>query len=345
MIETKQFELSDFKPLEKNTAAFHDNSIELHSYLRDTLSRLVKNKAAVIGLVFIIIIIIMAITGPYLNDYSYDRQIVGNENMAPRIPGLEKLGIFDGKETLHTSTGQREINKYQEVENGENTYYWFGSDTLGRDIFTRTWEGARISLFIAFVAVAVDLLFGVGYGFISGYFGGKVDIVMQRIVEIINGIPNLVIVTLLIIVLKPGLMSVTLTVMITGWIGMSRMARAQMLKVKEQEYILAVRTLGANHFYIIFKEIFPNVFPQLLIMSMFSVPNAIFTEAFLAFIGIGVPVPLASLGSLISDAFKSLTAHPYMIVFPVTVLAILMLSFNVLADGLRDALDPKMKDI
>jgi oligopeptide transport system permease protein len=145
-------------------------------------------------------------------------------------------------------------------------------------------------------------------------------------------------------VLRPGIMSVTLTIMLTGWIGMSRMARAQMLKLKNREYVLAARTLGAGSLRVIFQEILPNSFGQLLVMSMFSIPNAIFTEAFLAFIGIGIPVPLASLGSLISDSFRSLTSHPYMIIPPVLVLAVLMLSFNLLADGLRDALDPSMKD-
>jgi oligopeptide transport system permease protein len=294
------------------------------------------------GFYCIALIVIMAIIGPFLNGFRYDQQITGNESLAPRIPGLEKLGIFDGREKLHTSTGVREINGYAQVE-GEY-YYWFGSDTLGRDIFTRTWEGTRISLFIALVAVLVDVGIGILYGFSSAYFGGKVDMVMQRIIEILNGIPTLVIVTLLIMVLRPGILSVTLTIMLTGWIGMSRMARAQMLKLKNREYVLAARTLGAGSLRVIFQEILPNSFGQFLVMSMFSIPNAIFTEAFLAFIGIGIPVPLASLGSLISDSFRSLTSHPYMILPPVIVLAVLMLSFNLLADGLRDALDPGIKD-
>ena len=150
---------------------------------------------------------------------------------------------------------------------------------------------------------------------------------------------------LLSLVFKPCLITITLALDNIGWIGMSRIARAQVLKLKEQEFILASKTLGARGFYIIFKEILPNIFGQLIIMSMFSIPNAIFTEAFLAFIGLGVPAPLASLGSLISDAFKSFTTHPYMIIFPIIVLGIIMLGFNMLADGLRDAFDPKMKEM
>ncbi|GHU71154.1 peptide ABC transporter permease [Clostridia bacterium] len=313
-------------------------------FWRDVLSRFTRNKGAVVGLICILLITAMALIGPGLNHYRYDQQITGHESMAPRVPGLENLGVFDGFETLRTSTGGKEINKYLDASDGADTYYWFGSDVLGRDIFTRVWAGTRVSLYIALVAVAVDMLFGMGYGLISGYFGGKVDMVMQRFVEILNGIPNLIIVTLLIIALKPGLVSITLALMITGWIGMSRIARAQILKLKEQEFVLAAKTLGAKDFSLIFKEILPNIFGQLLIMSMFSIPNAIFTEAFFAFIGIGIPVPGASLGTLISDAFKSLTTHPYMIIFPVVVLGLLMLSFNLLADGLRDALDPRMKE-
>jgi oligopeptide transport system permease protein len=223
-------------------------------------------------------------------------------------------------------------------------YYWFGSDTLGRDIWTRTWMGTRVSLYIAIVAVLIDMLLGLSYGLISGYFGGKVDSVMQRTAEIINSIPTLVIVTLLMLILKPGLTTITIALMITGWIGMSRIARAQMLKLKEQEFVLASHTLGASSFRVIFSEILPNIIGQLITNTMFSIPSAIFTEAFLSFVGLGIPEPMCSLGSLISYAFQSFTTHPFQIVPPVIVLALLMLCFNMLADGLRDAFDPKMKE-
>ena len=205
--------------------------------------------------------------------------------------------------------------------------------------------GTRISLYIALIAVIIDVLFGLSYGLVSGYFGGTIDNVMQRLAEILNGIPSLVIVTLLIIVLKPGLATITFSLMITGWIGMNRIARAQVLKLKEQEFVLASKTLGAKDFFIIFRETLPNILGSIITNTMFSIPNAIFTEAFLAFIGLGVPAPMASLGSLISEAFKNFTSHPYMLVAPVVVLAILMLSFNMLADGIRDAFDPKMKEM
>jgi oligopeptide transport system permease protein len=172
-----------------------------------------------------------------------------------------------------------------------------------------------------------------------------VDNIMQRIQEIINSIPTLVVLTLLLLVMKPSLYTIIVALMITGWIGMARITRAQVLRIKEQEFILASKTLGASDFFILFKSILPNIFGQLITMSMFSIPNAIFYEAFLAFVGLGIPAPLASLGTLINDGFKTILITPYMVIIPVVVLAVLMLSFNLMADGLRDALDPTMKEM
>ena len=244
---------------------------------------------------------------------------------------------------MTTTTGTKEVNNY--VEKGlTDTYYWFGSDTLGRDIWTRVWSGARVSLIIAVVATVIDMIIGMSYGLISGYFGGVVDNVMQRFAEICNSIPRLVIVTLLLLVMKPGLWTIIFALMLTEWVGMSRIARAEMLKLKEQEFVLASRTLGAGSFFIIFKEILPNIIGPIITQVMLSIPTAIFTEAFLSFVGLGIPVPECSLGSLISDAFNSFTTHPYQIIPPIAVMALLMLSFNIVADGLREALDPKMKE-
>lgn len=337
----------DFLPAENRNLGM-DQAYPAQPYWKDVLTAFYKNKGAVVGLFAILIIVGLAVLGPHMNGYTYDGQIITHQNLAPRISVLERWGVFDGSERMVTSTGVTVVNKYVDPNKTtglEDTYYWFGTDVLGRDIFTRTFMGTRISLYIALVAVIVDLCFGMSYGLVSGYFGGMVDNGMQRFAEILNGIPTLVIVTLLMLVLKPGLSTITLALAITGWIGMNRIARAQVLKLKEQEFVLASKTLGAGDFYVIFKEILPNIFGQLIIMSMFSIPNAIFTEAFLAFIGLGVPAPLASLGSLISDSFKSFTTHPYMIISPVFVLAVIMLSFNMLADGLRDAFDPKMKEL
>lgn len=333
----------DFDRVEQDFSRHLDTNVKGQSFWQDAFIRFRKNKGAMFSIVCIVLIIILAIVGPMISGYTYNEQDISNQNMAPRVQGIENLGILDGSEEMSTSTGTKEINKYEE-DGKEDTYYWFGSDSLGRDIWTRTWTGTRISLFIALVAVIIDMGIGLSYGLISGYFGGKVDMVMQRILEIINSIPTLVVVTLLMIVLEPGLPSIILALIITGWIGMSRIARAEMLKLKEEEFVLASRTLGAKSFRIIFKEVFPNIFGQLITQTMFSIPHAIFTEAFLAFIGLGVPQPMASLGTMISDGYKSFTTHPYMIISPLIVMALLMLCFTMLADGLRDAFDPKMKE-
>lgn len=338
-----QFQKDDFE-FQHMDEELIDTNFASQSFWKDAYMRFKKNKGAVISFFCILLIILLAIIGPHMNSYTYATQDIKNQNLAPRVQGLEKLGILDGSETVKSSGVVKKINKY--ISNKKtDVYYWFGSDSLGRDIWTRTWTGTRISLYIAVVAVLVDMLFGLSYGLISGYFGGKVDMVMQRIVEIVNSIPTLVVVTLMMLVLSPGLTSITVALIVTGWIGMSRIARAEMLKLKEREFVLASRTLGAGSFRIIFSEIFPNIFGPVITQTMFSIPHAIFTEAFLAFIGLGVPSPLASLGTMISDGYKNFTTHPYQIVFPLVVMSLLMLSFTLLADGLREALDPKMKEM
>lgn len=339
-----EFRPDDFEFQHHGDFDHTDTNFASQSYWKDALVRFRKNKGAVFSLFCIIFLIFMALAGPEMNDYTFSEQNVVNQNMAPRIPILENLGFLDGSETLRTSTGSKVVNKYQ-GSGQEDTYYWFGSDVLGRDIWTRTWTGTRISLYVAVLAVVIDLVVGLTYGLTSGYFGGKVDIVMQRIAEILNSIPYLVTVTLLLLIMKPGLTSITVALMLSGWLGMSRIARAEVLKLKEQEYVLASKTLGAKSFRIITKEVLPNIFGSLITQTMFSIPHAIFMEAFLSFIGLGIPEPMASLGSLISDGYKNFTTHPYMIVSPLLVMCLLMLCFNMLADGLRDSLDPKMKNM
>lgn len=321
-----------------------DTNFFSQNYWREVRHRFFGNSGAVISLALVIIIFALAAFGPLMTNYTYSEQNLAQKNFAPRIPGLESLGVFDGEENLKTTTGTKIVNGYEEKELTD-VFYWFGSDKLGRDIWTRVWEGTRISLGIALCAAIIDMIIGMSYGLISGYFGGKVDAIMSRIAEIINGIPRLVIVTLLMLVLPRGFVTIVFALMITEWIGMSRIARAEMLKLKEQEFVLASRTLGAKHYFIIFREVLPNIIGQIITQLMFSIPTAIFTEAFLSFVGLGIPVPMCSLGSLISDAFNSFTTHPYQIVPPILVLAFLMLCFNMLADGLREAFDPKLKEM
>ena len=338
------FQEDDFLLKNDTVGVNIDSNFASQSYWKDVYKRFISNKGALIALVLIVIITFFAIVGPGMNQYSYSEQNLAEKNFAPRVPGLEKMGIFDGNEKMTTSSGFKIVNGY-EKKGADDTYYWFGSDTLGRDIWTRVWQGTRISLGIALVSAVINMTLGMCYGLISGYFGGITDSIMQRFAEINNGIPRLVICTLLLMVLKPGFSTIVLTLVITEWIGMSRIARAEMLKLKEQEFVLASRTLGAGSFRIIFGAVLPNIIGQIITQLMFSIPTAIFTEAFLSFVGLGIPVPQCSLGSLISDAFNSFTTHPYQIIPPIVVLATLMLSFNMLADGLREAFDPKMKDM
>lgn len=320
------------------------------SFVHDAMKRFFAMKSSVVGLVLIAIIVLFAIFAPMkaFTSHRYDVGYIEQQSLPPRVPGLEKIGIFDGKRKdsfPYDEVKVKDDDPEREDKLAHDKYFYFGTDTLGRDLWTRTWKGARVSLYMALVAVVVDMVIGLSYGIISGYFGGKTDLIMQRIIEILNSIPNMIIVTLLVFVLSPGILSITLAIVIKGWIGMSRMARAQVLRLKEQEFILASRTLGSGDFKIIMKEILPNIFGQVIIISMFSIPDAIFTESFLAFIGLGLRAPLASLGVLISEGYKSFLVNPYMVLIPTTILAILMLSFTVVADGLRDAFDPKMKEV
>lgn len=327
-----EFEPNDFEFAHSKDEKLTDTSYKATSYLKDVWTNFKKNKGAIVGTVIIIVIIVMAIVGPNMNTFTYKKINPGLECMAPKIPFLSKLGIFTGK--------VNGVDVY--AEKATEKIFWFGSDTQGRDIWTRVWSGCRVSLIIAFSAVVIDIVIGMVYGLVSGFFGGRVDNYMQRFAEILNGIPTLVLVTLLGMVLPQGIFSIVFALMITGWISMERIARAQVLKVKEQEYVLAARTLGASKISLIFKEILPNIFGQVIVTSMFSIPNAIFLEAYLSFLGLGVPAPMASLGSLVSDGYKSMTTYPYILSIPVVVMAALMLSFNLFADGLRDAFDPKM---
>ncbi|MGN7410346.1 MULTISPECIES: oligopeptide ABC transporter permease [unclassified Sporosarcina] len=308
------------------------------SFWQDAWLRLRKNKAAIISMVVLVLVVIMALIGPHLNGHDGTTQNLRHANLPPKMQGIENLGIMDGVGNL---SGEK-VDLYAMKKVDE--YYWFGTDGLGRDLFTRLWEGTQISLLIAFVAAMIDLVIGVIYGGISGYFGGRTDDVMQRIVEILIGIPTLIVVILMLMIMEPGLMAIIIAISITGWIGMSRIVRAQILKFKNQEFVLAARTLGSNDSKIISKHLLPNVLGIIVINTMFTIPSAIFFEAFLSFIGLGLQPPSASLGTLINDGFKVMEFQPYVLLFPSLVISILMIAFNLIGDGLRDALDPKMKD-
>ena len=308
------------------------------SFWQDAWLRIRKNKAAIVSMFILAIIIIMAFVGPMISPHESDTQTITHANLPPKVPGIEKLGIMDGVGTL----AGKEVDLYEMKK--VDTYYWFGTDGLGRDMFSRVWEGTQISLLIAFVAALIDMVIGVVYGGISGYYGGRVADVLQRIVEILYGIPTLVIVILMLSFMDPGITAIIIAITITGWIGMSRIVRGQVLKFKNQEFVLASRTLGASNGRIISKHILPNILGIIIINTMFTIPTAIFFEAFLSFIGLGLQPPNASLGTLINDGYKLVQFQPHILLFPSIIISLLMIAFNLLGDGLRDALDPKMKD-
>ncbi|MFC4681256.1 oligopeptide ABC transporter permease [Exiguobacterium aestuarii] len=340
MIENKknyeQFDQDMFTPVEMNEQLGERIAGKSLNFWQDAWMRLKKNKAAIISLSIILILVALALFGPMLSARDAYEQNISQAKLPPKVTGLEWAG-FDGMATL----GGRDIDFYEQKNVEEN--FWFGTDYLGRDLWSRIWEGTRISLFIGFVAAIIDTLIGVAYGGVSAYFGGRTDNIMQRIVEILTGVPNLILIILFILIFDPGVFTIILAMAITGWIGMSRLVRGQILKLKNQEFVLAARTLGASSSRLIFKHLIPNTLGAIIITLMFTIPSAIFFEAFLSFIGIGLQPPQASLGTLINDGYKELRTFPFLLIIPSVIIVLLMVSFNLLADGLRDAFDPKMR--
>ncbi len=275
--------------------------------LQDGWLRLKKNKAAVVCLFTLIAIGLLAILAPEFSRYSYKET---NYDIIYQIPSMKHL---------------------------------FGTDQFGRDLWVRTWMGTRISLLIAFVAALLDLTLGVTYGAVSALAGGKVDAVMQRIIEVLVGIPHLIIVILLMMVMPAGIWTIVVALSITGWVNMARLVRGSILKLKNQEFVLAARVLGTSTTGIIWKHLIPNTVGVIVINAMFPIPSAIFTEAFLSFIGIGMQEPKASLGVLINNGYQVLRNFPHVLIFPAIVIVLIMVCFSILGDGLRDALDPRMR--
>lgn len=278
------------------------------SYWSDVWQRLKENKLAILGLIIIIVIGVMAIIGPYLNGYTYYEQDFTKKNLRP---------------------------------NGE---HWFGTDSSGRDLFTRAWYGARISLFIGIMAALIDFIMGVIYGGISGIRGGKVDNFMMRIAEVLYAIPYLLMVILMMIVLGRGLWTIIIAMTITGWIPMARLVRGQVLQLKEYEYVQAANAMGAQTSWILRRHMIPNTMGPILVNVTLTVPTAIFAEATLSFLGLGIPAPEASWGTMANDALGSiLIGNFYQLFIPAFLISLTMFAFNVFGDGLRDALDPRLR--
>ena len=309
------------------------------SFMADSWRRLKKNKVAMVSLIILIIISMSSLLAPVIAPHDPNAQTVQYANMPPKIPGIDINGL-NGTVKQNGVV----IDKYEASNVPEDVYYYLGTDSLGRDLLSRILYGTRVSLFIAFMAALFNLTLGVVYGLTSGWLGGKVDNIMQRILEILSGVPNLVVVILMLLVLKPGISSIIIALALTEWLSMARVVRAQTLKLKNQEYILAARTLAQSPMKIAFGHILPNLAGVIIIQVMFSIPSAIFFEAFLSFIGIGIPAPNASLGTLINDGYKTFRFLPHLMWYPAGIMSVIMICFNLLADGLRDAFDPKMRD-
>ena len=305
------------------------------SFMADSWRRLKKNKVAMVSLIILIIISMSSLLAPVIAPHDPNAQTVQYANMPPKIPGIDINGL-NGTVKQNGVV----IDKYEASNVPEDVYYYLGTDSLGRDLLSRILYGTRVSLFIAFMAALFNLTLGVVYGLTSGWLGGKIDNIMQRILEILSGVPNLVVVILMLLVLKPGISSIIIALALTEWLSMARVVRAQTLKLKNQEYILAARTLGQSPMKIAFRHILPNLAGVIIIQVMFSIPSAIFFEAFLSFIGIGIPAPNASLGTLINDGYKTFRFLPHLMWYPAGIMSVIMICFNLLADGLRDAFDP-----
>ncbi|MFM9281084.1 ABC transporter permease [Paenibacillus jiagnxiensis] len=274
--------------------------------------RLLRNKLAVCGAVLLLLILAMAWVGPHLTPHTPSTQSLTQTNQPP------------------------------------SAEHWFGTDDLGRDVWARTWAGARISLFIGFAAAVIDLILGIVVGGISGYMAGRsplgdrIDGLLMRVVEILYSIPYLLVIILLLVIMKPGIWTMVIALSITGWVGMARVVRGQILQLKEREYVLAARMLGMSHTRIILKHLLPNAAGIIVVNLTFTIPSAIFSESFLSFLGLGIQAPAASWGTMANDSLGViLSGQWWRLFFPGFMISLTMFAFNALGDGLQDVLDPR----
>ena len=318
------------------------------TFFKDGVRRLIKNKVAFVSFIVIVLITLSAILLPMFWPYAYD-------NMLGNVPGQPMDASYNNLKPFTYSHTEQAM-----IDAGEKVFpHVFGTDSAGRDYFIRVVYGTRISLAVGFFASIIVLIIGMTVGAVSGYCGGKVDLIIMRIVDIIYSLPDMLMVILLASVLKltlgpalegtalekigSNIISLFIVFGVLYWVSMSRLIRGQILSLREQEYVLASRAAGARGSWVIRKHLLPNCISVVIISTALQIPNAIFTESYLSFLGLGVNAPMPSLGSLASDALNGLSSYPFRLVIPAVVISLIVLSLNLFGDGLRDAFDPKLR--
>ena len=340
-----QIDLSRFEPATEEEKQQQEVMSKSTTFFRDGMRRLFRNPLAVMSLIVLLAIIIVIIVAPMVVPYGYAEILSVN---GKRDKGAQNLKPF---------TYSKMEQKYIE-QGGERFPHIFGTDELSRDYFIRVVYGARVSLAVGFFASIIVLIIGMIYGSVSGYIGGRVDLIMMRIVDIIYSLPDMLMIILLSVVLKEilhfrtgsfldrlgtNMVSLFIVFGLLYWVGMARLIRGQILSIRENDYILAAQTIGARSGRIIRRHILPNCISVIIISTALQIPSAIFTESYLSFVGLGVNAPMPSLGSLANAARGGLQSYPYKLVFPALAICLIVLSLNLLGDGLRDAFDPKLK--
>ena len=321
---------------------------ESTTFFKDGMRRLSKNKIAMTSLAIILLVVLVSVFVPMFYPYSYEEQLGVK-------PGQNVDDSYNNLAPFEYGTTELE-----RIENGEKIFpHIFGTDAHGRDYAIRVIYGTRVSLAVGLFASIIVLIIGLIYGSISGFYGGKVDLIMMRVVDIIYSLPDLLIIILLSVVLKQtitpliegtvlekigtGMISIFIVFALLYWVSMARMIRGQILSIKQQDYVLAARSIGAGGGHIIRKHMLPNCISVIIISVALQIPSAIFTESFLSFMGLGVNMPMPSLGSLASDALDGIYSYAYRLIIPAIAICLIVLSLNLLGDGLRDAFDPKLK--
>ncbi len=373
------------KKIDEDKNDFEEKS---YTYVQDAVRRLKKNKVAMFGLIIIVLMLLLAVMGPYFSKYGQNDQNLDFSNVGLKLEVYELadgqyISLEKGLRILTVTKKGQLLKAFEPIEmdmmnkrkiydiNGEkmtidfskgsiklfnskeepmkvhkkllNKTFIFGTDKLGRDMLTRLIYGAKISLLIAFVATISNVFIGVLYGGISGYAGGWIDNLMIRIVDVISTVPLMLYIIILMVAIGPGIKTIIIAMVSVGWTGIVRQVRGQMLMLKTMDYALAAKTIGVSDLKIIVRHLLPNAMGTIIVSATFMIPDAIFTEAFLSFIGLGIPAPNASWGTICENGVEGFRVFPYQLILPAAFITVTILAFNLLGDGLRDAFDPRLR--